>query len=258
MNNSNVRNLLITLGIIMFLGGSIFAGYTFLKNGMAGDVSSILPGDNKENNLNPKKPSMPGSPDPRENIVTTKLTAEQKANCNTITPQVTSGPYYVANTPALVDDNLNFTNLAGTGMYLEGTVYGGVDNATPLANAKIEIWQADDKGAYHPQSGGDYNSIKQESIALRGYVTSDDKGEFSYVSIFPGEYEGRTRHVHYRVSKEGYEAVTTQLTFFKEGDKYPAEKDSVATQLLDCQNIKNPKVEDDFYSSTFDFRLKKL
>jgi protocatechuate 3,4-dioxygenase beta subunit len=253
MNNNILKNLALTLGIILLLGGSIYAGYMVLKSGVSSDkiTNDIFQPSSKPE---PK----PGGIDPREDVVTTKLTAEQKNNCSTITPQVTSGPFYISNTPALVDDNLNFTNLDGSNMVVEGVVYGGTDNTTPLTDAKIEIWQADNNGAYHPQSSGDYNTIDQSVVALRGTITTDDKGYYSYTSIFPAEYEGRTRHVHYRVSKEGYEAVVTQLTFFKDGDKYSLEKDNVAPQLLNCQNIKNLKQEDGIYNSSFDFRLKKL
>jgi protocatechuate 3,4-dioxygenase beta subunit len=253
MNNNILKNLAIIIGIILILGASIYSGYLVLKGGVNSDkITNDIFGTNSN------KPPKPGYQDSREDVVTTKLTTDQKNNCSTITPQVTSGPFYISNTPALVDDNLNFTNLDGSNMYVQGTVYGGTDNTTPLANAKIEIWQADNEGSYHPQSGGDYNSINQSTVALRGYITTDEKGEYSYTSIFPAEYEGRTRHVHYRVSKEGYEPVVTQLTFFKDGDKFPPENDNVATQLLNCQNFKNLKQEDGIYNSSFDFRLKRL
>jgi protocatechuate 3,4-dioxygenase beta subunit len=254
MNNNILKSLAITIGIIILIGGSIYAGYMVIKSGISSDKMTNDIFRTKSTNSQPK----PGGLDPREDVVTTRLPAEQKNNCSTLTPQVTSGPFYVSNIPELLDDNLNFTNLDGMNMYLEGYVYGGTDDTTPLVGAKIEIWQADNEGKYHPQSNGDYNTIDKGKVALRGYTTTDDQGTYSYTSIFPAEYEGRTRHVHYRVSKEGYETLTTQLTFYKDGDKYSPESDNVAQQLLDCQNIKNLIPIDGIYNSSFDFRLKKI
>ena len=251
MNNNTPKNVALGLGIILFLGGLIYMVTTAIQNGVneyRNNVSSIQ---------TPKSESISTTENSIDNQIP-KLTKEQKSNCSSLTPQVTPGPFYISNTPLLFDDNLNFTSLPGIPMYLYGTVYAGTDEKTPLADAKIEIWQADEQGKYYPQSGGDYNSTDKSTVALRGYITTDESGEFSYTSIFPGEYEGRSRHVHYRISKEGYKTLTTQLTFYINNDKTKPEEDNISQLLLDCQNNSNIKPDDGEYNATYDFRLEKL
>jgi protocatechuate 3,4-dioxygenase beta subunit len=202
------------------------------------------------------RPAPPNGLGPPGGQASSTLSSETKAACG-ITPQVTSGPYYISGTPKLENGNLNVTNLAGNNMKVSGYIYEGITNDKPIKNAKLEIWHADNQGKYHPQSNGDMSKYKLSDIALRGYVATDEKGYFEYTSIFPAEYDGRVRHVHYRASADGYTAVTTQLTFYEDGDKTTTASDNVAVELLDCQNNNNLKPTDGIYVAKYDFRLQK-
>jgi protocatechuate 3,4-dioxygenase beta subunit len=194
---------------------------------------------------------------PRGADGTDKLTAEQKKDCNEYTPQVTSGPYYYSNTPKLILNDLNYTGSFGKQVKINGYVYGSKDGTVPLANAKIELWQTDDLGKYYPQSSGDYEKTDKKDFSLRGYIETDDKGYYEYTSILPGEYEGRPRHSHYKISKDGYGSIITQLTFSVEGDKNNADNDNIAQSLLSCQNFKNLVANEGKYTASYTFRLKK-
>src|SRR5258706_16332628 len=74
------------------------------------------------------------------------------------TPEQTEGPYYPPTLPLDTDNDLlvinsNITPAVGTVVYLSGTV---LDNSgSPVRDAYIEIWHADNTGSYiHPSSQG--------------------------------------------------------------------------------------------------------
>ena len=75
-------------------------------------------------------------------------------------------------------------------------------SCTPIANAKVETWQADASGAYD-----------NAGYTLRGWVTTDASGRFTIETVVPGEYPGRTEHIHVKVTPSGGATLTTQVYF---------------------------------------------
>lgn len=116
----------------------------------------------------------------------------------TTTPAQTEGPYYKAGAPETA--SLVESGMAGTPVTLTGWVV--TTDCTPLAGAKVEIWQADASGAYD-----------DTGYRLRGYVLTDATGRFTIETIVPGEYPGRTEHLHVKVTPAGGSTLTTQLYF---------------------------------------------
>ncbi|HMJ80076.1 MAG TPA: dioxygenase [Candidatus Dormibacteraeota bacterium] len=111
---------------------------------------------------------------------------------------VTEGPYYKAGAPESTD--LVQPGMAGTRLTLTGYVM--TTACAPVANAKVEIWQADASGAYD-----------NNGYTLRGYVLTDGQGRFTIQTVVPGEYPGRTEHIHVKVTPPGGTTLTTQLFF---------------------------------------------
>lgn len=185
----------------------------------------------------------------------TKTTTAQTAatNCG-LTKTVTEGPYYVSGTNELTDGNLNYDSLAGTAITLTGHVYSGADGTNPVKNAKIEVWQADDSGSYHPNANGAANNYSADQLSLRGYVTTTDAGAYTINTIYPGFYEGRARHIHFKISADGFQSVTTQLIFQpKSGDHQTYSTDSIAQSLGECylMNLSDATPQ----TGAFDFHL---
>jgi protocatechuate 3,4-dioxygenase beta subunit len=88
----------------------------------------------------------------------------------------------------------------GTRLTLTGWV---VDTAcVALADAKVEIWQAN--------AAGDYDNA---GYTLRGWVTTDAEGRYTIRTVVPGEYPGRTEHIHVKVTPAGGATLTTQVYF---------------------------------------------
>ena len=160
------------------------------------------------------------------------------------------GPYFVAGTPLL--QNINNLNLPGTAMFTTGSVFGGTDNTLPLQKAKIDIWHTDNDGNYHPEGAGNVTDYSAEEIGLRAYVLSDEKGNFSYESIYPGLYDTRARHIHYKITAEGYKTLVTQGYFA--GDER-LETDAGARAANDCRII-DYTLTDGMYNGKIDFYLE--
>jgi protocatechuate 3,4-dioxygenase beta subunit len=116
----------------------------------------------------------------------------------TATVAQTEGPYYTAGAPETAD--LVTEGMAGTRLTLTGFVVS--TDCTPIANAKVEIWQADSTGTYD-----------NAGYTLRGYVMTDATGRFTIRTVVPGEYPGRTEHIHVKLTPPGGSTLTTQLYF---------------------------------------------
>ncbi|MDE2446238.1 MAG: hypothetical protein KGO94_08665 [Alphaproteobacteria bacterium] len=181
------------------------------------------------------------------------LTAAEKANCG-LTAEVTEGPYYVSGTAEFKDGNVNATNLPGTPIQISGHVYQGLDNTKPVAGAAIEIWHTDSSGNYHPNANGAATKYTADQLALRGFIKTDATGAYHFTTIYPGEYTGRTRHIHIKVTPEGGKTLTTQLILAKPGDAISFDDDTVSKGLPNCALLKFDETATP-ESASFDFRL---
>ncbi len=115
-----------------------------------------------------------------------------------MTPASTEGPFYKPQSPLRWD--LTAGEPAGVRLKVGGHV---VDRSCrPIPDAIVELWQADENGHYD-----------NAGYRLRGYQRTDAKGRWSFTTIIPGLYTGRTRHIHFKVQRAGGRALTTQLFF---------------------------------------------
>lgn len=172
-----------------------------------------------------------------------------------LTVGTTEGPYYVTGTRELPDGKVNYTGLPGEAVSVRGFVYEGPGGSTPVPGARIEIWQADSEGSYHPNANGDASNYADDELALRGYVTAGEDGAYEFTTIYPGEYTGRTRHIHVRASADGFGAVATQLIVpAVEGDSLTPETDPIARSLPAANDLVFEDVGG-VRTARFDFRL---
>lgn len=125
--------------------------------------------------------------------------AQTSASCSgTITPALTEGPYYKAGSPERT--SLIEPGITGTKVTITGYVYD--KNCRPIAHAWLDFWQADAGGAY------DNTGYK-----LRGHQYTDQSGSYKLETVVPGEYPGRTEHIHVKVQAPNGSILTTQLFF---------------------------------------------
>jgi protocatechuate 3,4-dioxygenase beta subunit len=66
----------------------------------------------------------------------------------------------------------------------------------------LDFWQADGSGSYD-----------NSGFRLRGHQSTDAGGAYTLTTVVPGEYPGRTEHIHVKVAAAGRPVLTTQLFF---------------------------------------------
>jgi catechol 1,2-dioxygenase len=120
----------------------------------------------------------------------------------------------------------------GVTMLICGRVWG-FDTKKPLANAFLDIWQADADGRY---DNDDPNKPPTKGTFVnRARVLTDETGYYEYETIHPGAYKTgptawRPSHIHYLVRKAGYANLITQLYF--KGDKHNATDEFIKASLI--------------------------
>jgi protocatechuate 3,4-dioxygenase beta subunit len=129
-----------------------------------------------------------------------------------LTPHQPEGPFYPDHLPLDTDNDLlilndSITPAVGTVTYLSGAVLDR--NGSPIQNALVEIWQVDSRGVYLHSRGG---SRKKRDSHFQGYgrFLTNSKGKYSFRTLKPSPYSGRTPHIHFAVSSKGKRLLTTQ------------------------------------------------
>ena len=111
--------------------------------------------------------------------------------------ELTEGPYYKANPPQ--NAALRTAGVAGIALTLTGYVVS--TSCQPIANARLDFWQADGNGNYD-----------NTGYTLRGWQLTDANGAYRLETVIPGLYPGRTEHIHFKVTVNG-KTYTSQLFF---------------------------------------------
>jgi protocatechuate 3,4-dioxygenase beta subunit len=132
-----------------------------------------------------------------------------------VVPALTEGPYYVK-------ENLDRSDIrvdTSTGVAVDGSVLkidwvvSQVDGnaCIPLGAVLVDVWHCDALGNY-----SDVGSERGHDF-LRGYQHTDAGGRASITTIYPGWYQGRAVHIHFKIRTDaaaasGFE-FTSQLFF---------------------------------------------
>lgn len=143
------------------------------------------------------------------------------------TPSTVFGPFFVDGSPRFANGDDIANGAPGEPCLVQGRILSVTGE--PVAGARIEVWQADDDGFYDVQQDID-------EPRGRGHLFSETDGRFWFWSVKPKYYpipsDGpvgelldkanrspmRPAHIHFMVSADGYETVTTHV--FADGDPY--------------------------------------
>ncbi len=136
-----------------------------------------------------------------------------------VRPQQTEGPYYVE--AQLDRSDIRSDPRSGEvrpGVPLElafnvSALRGG--GCAPLAGAVVDVWHCDAEGVYSDVRDPGGSTVGQKF--LRGYQVTDVAGIARFTTIYPGAYQGRAVHIHFKVrtgagSAPGHE-LTSQIYF---------------------------------------------
>jgi protocatechuate 3,4-dioxygenase beta subunit len=133
------------------------------------------------------------------------------------TPGQTAGPFYPVDWSGDVDTDLvrvtgEAAQAQGVVTHLRGRVLD--TRGTPISGAVVEIWQCDAFGYYrHPQDRQDGRDLAFQG---RGRVRTGLDGGYTFRTIRPVPYPGRTPHIHVAAIAPGREPLITQ--FYVAGD----------------------------------------
>jgi protocatechuate 3,4-dioxygenase beta subunit len=130
-----------------------------------------------------------------------------------VTPGQTEGPFYPVSFPADMDNDLvrvegRAAAALGQVTHLGGRVLN--KRGEPVRGAMLEIWQCDANGIYnHPRQPG----VHRRDAAFQGYGRTEagPDGAYSFRTIRPVAYPGRTPHIHFKVHAPGVGRLTTQM-----------------------------------------------
>ena len=136
-----------------------------------------------------------------------------------VRPQQTLGPYFVdemLNRSDIRSDPSDGSVKEGVPLHLVFNVSQlGGSSCTALSGAMVDVWHCDASGVYSDVQDPGFDTTGQKF--LRGYQLTDASGRAEFTTIFPGWYQGRTVHIHFKIrttgpSQESYD-FTSQLYF---------------------------------------------
>lgn len=193
-----------------------------------------------------------------------------------VRPEQTEGPYFV-------DERLHRSDIRSDptdGLVRPGTPLAltvlvsrlGPGDCQPLPGAQVDIWHCDALGIYSDVRDPDFNTIGRKFF--RGYQITDARGEARFVTIYPGWYEGRTVHIHFKIrtapaARRSFE-FTSQMYFedgltdrVHAGPPYAARGQRIARNQHDRifrrggdQLMLVPAAAADGYAATFEIGLQ--
>jgi protocatechuate 3,4-dioxygenase beta subunit len=128
-----------------------------------------------------------------------------------VRPALTEGPFFV-------DEKLDRSDIRsdpGTGAvrpgalltltFLVSRVSGSA--CTALGGAIVDVWHCDALGVY-----SDVDGARGQKF-LRGSQTTDASGTAKFATIYPGWYQGRAVHIHFKIRPTSSSEFTSQLFF---------------------------------------------
>ena len=163
---------------------------------------------------------------PGSSTATTQATATTGASTATsgnmpacvARPSLTEGPYFV-------DEKLNRSDIRsdpsdgsvrqGALLALTFRVSQLTSACAPLGGASVDVWHCDAAGVYSDVNDPGFSTVGKKF--LRGYQVTDSSGVAKFTTIYPGWYQGRAVHIHFKIrshtgSGAAYE-FTSQLFF---------------------------------------------
>lgn len=144
------------------------------------------------------------------------------------------GPFFTEDAPEIPIGGDIAGGAAGQPCWVEGTVTD--TEGSPVAGARIEVWEADEDGFYDVQ-------YTDQRVAGRAHLFADEDGRYSFWGLTPTAYpiphDGpvgkmlesvgrspvRASHLHFMVTAEGRRTLVTHI--FVEGDPQIEIGDSV-------------------------------
>jgi protocatechuate 3,4-dioxygenase beta subunit len=147
----------------------------------------------------------------RSSADTIALEQSKQEGLYKLTPQVEEGPFYIA--PQLQRADIR-EGKSGVPLRFKLTVIE-VATSQPLTNARVDIWHCDAQGIYsaYPGQGDNHRIDTSNDRFLRGSQMTDGSGSAAFDTIYPGWYDGRATHIHFKIYLGDRNVLTGQAFF---------------------------------------------
>jgi len=184
------------------------------------------------------------------------------------------GPFHRLGAPEMpAGGNIAHRDTSGVPTLVSGRVLDL--DGRPVAGALLDVWQTQTNGLYDAQDE------QPDALHMRGKFKSDAEGRYLIRTVLPvnypipsdgpvgamlkatGRHPWRPAHIHFVVSADGYEPVTTHI--FDRTDPYLATdavfavKDSLICDFVQHEAADPPAsrvgITPPYYTAEFDFRL---
>lgn len=144
----------------------------------------------------------------RQAVAATDSRPIDTAEACILTPQAEEGPFYAD--PKLVRSGIA-DGKPGIPLTLRLRVIEA-GACTPIAGARVDIWHCDAQGLYSafPGQGDGHNIDESSKSFLRGTQMTDAAGWVAFNTIYPGWYDGRATHIHFKVFLDQKNVLTGQ------------------------------------------------
>jgi protocatechuate 3,4-dioxygenase beta subunit len=127
-------------------------------------------------------------------------------------PEETAGPY-----PLDLSGDETFFRIditeghTGVPLALTLALVNASADCAPISGARVDVWHCDADGSYsgYSQQGTDTTG----ETFCRGIQMSDDSGQVTFQTIYPGWYPGRITHIHFEVFLDNGLVATSQIAF---------------------------------------------
>lgn len=148
-----------------------------------------------------------------DSSATSADTGDTSSSC-VVRPELTEGPYYVDEELLRSDirsDPSDGTIRPGALLALTFNVSNAASNAcSPLAGAIVDVWHCDALGVYSDVSDPSFNTSGKKF--LRGYQVTGSDGVARFTTIYPGWYQGRAVHIHFKIRSTASAASAYEFT----------------------------------------------
>ena len=181
-----------------------------------------------------------------------QVTDPQRISCEA-SPEQVMGPFYPIHEQE--DKDVNLTRIKGINptqtfdpeaiadgeiIYVKGQVLN--QRCEPIFGATVEIWQTNSKGKYMHER--DFNPAPLDpNFQGWGKAITDKEGSYAFRTIKPAPYpldaldpelnEKRTPHIHFKVTRQGFHELITQMYFANE----PLNQTDILTQMLSPEEL---------------------
>lgn len=131
-----------------------------------------------------------------------------------LAPAMTEGPYFVDELLERSDiksDSDGTNTQGGVPLELTLTVLNSDADCAVGEGVVVDLWHCNAGGEYSDIANGAGQSDTSGHDYLRGYQVTDSNGQVTFKTIYPGWYEGRTVHIHFKV--RAFDGTSTTYEF---------------------------------------------